>query len=154
MFYAALHAIIFFRTKYMLVFFLHILLTALLFCILLVWKKIIQERKIIKNEMRCRNGVLKSTQTRKNKSEDKYTKPHPYIFDLLWKDVGMDEALYIYHHFYPSLFVYFLARHSYSFFHFSFLFLHFLAMFSITLWSKHYFNHNPIPLNQYWQVSM
>jgi len=30
----------------------------------------------------------------------------------------MDEALYIYHHFYPSLFVYFLARHSYISFRF------------------------------------
>ena len=34
----------------------------------------IQERKIIKNERRCRNGVLKSTQTRKDKSDGKYTK--------------------------------------------------------------------------------
>ena len=59
-----------------------------------------QERKIIKNEKRCRNGVPKSTQTRKDKSDGKYTKPRPYIFALLWKDVGMDEALYIYHHFY------------------------------------------------------
>ena len=32
------------------------------------------------------------------KSEGKYTKPRPYIFTLLWKDVGMDEALYIYKH--------------------------------------------------------
>ena len=34
------------------------------------------------------------------KSEGKYTKPHPYIFTLLCKDVGMDEALYIDLHFY------------------------------------------------------
>ena len=30
-----------------------------------------QERKIIKNEKTCRNGVPKSTQTRKDKSDDK-----------------------------------------------------------------------------------
>ena len=42
-----------------------------------------QERKIIKNEKRCRNGVPKSTQTRKNKSDGKYTEPRPYIFALL-----------------------------------------------------------------------
>ena len=60
----------------------------------------------------------KSTQTRKDKSDGKYTKPHPYIFTPLGKDVGMDEALYTYHHFYLSLFVYFLARHSYISFHF------------------------------------
>ena len=38
----------------------------------------------------------KSTQTRKDESDGKYTKPRPNIFALLWKDVGMDEALYIY----------------------------------------------------------
>ena len=37
----------------------------------------LQERKIIKNEKRCRNGVPESTQTRNNKSDDKYTKSHP-----------------------------------------------------------------------------
>ena len=42
-----------------------------------------QERKIIKNEKRCRNGMPKSTQTRKDKSDGKYTKPRPYIFALL-----------------------------------------------------------------------
>ena len=42
-----------------------------------------QERKIIKNEKRCRNGVPKSTQTRKDKSDGKYTKPLPYIFTLV-----------------------------------------------------------------------
>ena len=63
-----------------------------------------QERKIIKNERRCRNGVPKSTQTRKDKSDGKYTKPCPYIFSQRSKDAGMDEALYTYHHFYPSLF--------------------------------------------------
>ena len=36
-----------------------------------------QERKIIKNEKGCRNAVPKSTQTRKDKSDGKYTKPHP-----------------------------------------------------------------------------
>ena len=34
------------------------------------------------------------------KSEGRYTKPRPYIFTLLCKDVGMDEALYIDLHFY------------------------------------------------------
>ena len=29
-----------------------------------------------------------------------HTKPRPYIFTLCWKDVGMNEALYIYLHFY------------------------------------------------------
>ena len=65
-------------------------------------------------------GVPRSTQTtwtRKEKSDGKYTKASPYMFTLLWKDVGMDEALYIHYHFYPSLFVYFLARHSYIAFH-------------------------------------
>ena len=42
----------------------------------------------------------------KDKSYGKYTKPLPYIFTLLLKDVGMDEALYIYD-FYQNLFVYF-----------------------------------------------
>ena len=41
--------------------------------------KVIQERKIIKNERRCRNGVPKSTQTRKDKSDGKYTKLHPSL---------------------------------------------------------------------------
>ena len=41
-----------------------------------------QERKIIKNEKRCRNGVPKSTQTRRDKSDSKYTKPLPYIFTV------------------------------------------------------------------------
>ena len=41
---------------------------------------LLQERKSIKNEKRCRNGVPKSTQTRKDKSDGisyngKYTKP-------------------------------------------------------------------------------
>ena len=35
---------------------------------------IYKERKIIKNEKRCRNGVPKSTRTRKDKSDGKYTK--------------------------------------------------------------------------------
>ena len=48
-----------------------------------------QERKIIKNEKRCRNGVPKSTQTRKNKSDGKYTKPHPSLhLSQKSKDVG------------------------------------------------------------------
>ena len=42
-----------------------------------------QERKIIKNEKRCRNGVPKSIQTRKDKSDSKYTKPFPYIFTVV-----------------------------------------------------------------------
>ena len=37
----------------------------------------------IKNEKKCRNGMPKSTQTRKDKSDGKYTKPRPYIFTLL-----------------------------------------------------------------------
>ena len=41
------------------------------------------ERKIIKNERRCRNDVPKSTQTRKDKSDGKYTKPNSYIFTPL-----------------------------------------------------------------------
>ena len=35
-----------------------------------------------KSEKRCRNGVPKSTQTRKDKSDVKYTKPLPYTFTL------------------------------------------------------------------------
>ena len=35
------------------------------------------ERKIITKEKRCRNDVPKSTQTRKDKSDGKYTKPLP-----------------------------------------------------------------------------
>ena len=42
-----------------------------------------QERKVIKNEKRCRNGVPKSTQTRKDKHDGKYTKPLPCIFILV-----------------------------------------------------------------------
>jgi len=42
-----------------------------------------QERKIIKNEKKCRNDVPKSTQTRKDKSDGKYTKPNSYILALL-----------------------------------------------------------------------
>ena len=42
-----------------------------------------QERKIIKDEKQCRNGVPKSTQTRKYKSYGKNTKPLSYIFALL-----------------------------------------------------------------------
>ena len=38
-----------------------------------------QERKIIKNEKRCRNGVPKSTQTRNDKSDGNL----PYIFTLV-----------------------------------------------------------------------
>ena len=33
---------------------------------------------------------------KQDKSDGKYTKPCPYIFTPLWKDVGMDEALYTY----------------------------------------------------------
>ena len=40
-------------------------------------------KKNIKNEKKCRNGMPKSTQTRKDKSDGKYTKPRPYIFTLL-----------------------------------------------------------------------
>jgi len=39
-----------------------------------VYVYLLQERK---NEKRCRNGVPKSTQTRKDKSDGKYTKPYP-----------------------------------------------------------------------------
>ena len=39
----------------------------------------IRERKIIKNEKRCRYGMPKSTQIRKDKSDGKYTKPHPSL---------------------------------------------------------------------------
>ena len=31
------------------------------------------------HEMRCRNGVPRSTQTRKDKSDSEYTKPHPSL---------------------------------------------------------------------------
>ena len=37
-------------------------------------KKSAETRK--KNENRCRNGMPKSTQTSKDKSDDKYTKPN------------------------------------------------------------------------------
>ena len=90
----------------------------------------------------------KSTQTRKDKSDGKYTKPHPSLH-LFTKDQRCrDEALYIYHHLSFLVCVLFGT----PFLHlFSFLmiflscFCAFLAMFSFTLWSKHYFNHNPIP---------
>ena len=76
----------------------------------------VQQQKVhhVINEYQLR--LPKSTQTRKDKG--KYAKPNSYIFALLWKDVGMDEDLYIYHHFYPSLFVYFWACHSYISFDF------------------------------------
>ena len=41
---------------------------------------------------------------------------HPYIFSQKSKDVRKG-ALYFYHNFYTSLFVYFLARYSYTAFH-------------------------------------
>ena len=44
-----------------------------------------QKRKIIKNERRCRNGMPKSTQTRKDKSLI-----HPYIFSQRSEDVGTE----------------------------------------------------------------
>ena len=50
-----------------------------------------QERKIIKNEKRCKNGVPKRTQTRKDKSDGKYTKPNSYILTFV-KDVGITLA--------------------------------------------------------------
>ena len=37
----------------------------------------LQESIIIKNERRCRNGMSESLQTKKDKSDGKYTKPHP-----------------------------------------------------------------------------
>ena len=58
-------------------------------------------------------GMPKSTQTKKDNSDDEYTKPCPYIFTIFCKGVGMDEALHIYCHFYPFLFVYFLTCHFY-----------------------------------------
>ena len=40
------------------------------------------------SERKCRNGVPKSTQTRKDDSDAKYTKPiHPYIFSQKNEDV-------------------------------------------------------------------
>ena len=48
-----------------------------------------------------------------NKSDGNYTKPCPYIFTPSGKDVGTDDALYIYNHLYPSLFAHILASHSY-----------------------------------------
>ena len=49
----------------------------------------------------------KNTKHIKKYSEGKYTKSHSYIFTLLWKDVEMDEAVYIYLTFYilPCLLV-------------------------------------------------
>ena len=55
---------------------------------------------------RCRDGMPKS-----KGSEGKYTEPHSYINTLLWKNVRMDDALYVYLQFLPSLVVYFLACH-------------------------------------------
>ena len=52
----------------------------------------IQERKIIKNEKRCRNGVPKSTQTRKDKSDGKYTKPHSSLHLFTKEQRCWDEA--------------------------------------------------------------
>ena len=52
-------------------------------------------------------------QGRIDKSDGKYTKPHPSLHLFKKEQRCRDEALYIYHHFYPSLFVYVLAHHSY-----------------------------------------
>ena len=60
----------------------------------------------------------KSAQTRKDKSDGKYTKPHPSLHLFTKEQRCRNWALYIYYHFYPSLFVHFLARHSYISFHF------------------------------------
>ena len=43
---------------------------------------------------------------------------HPYIFSQRSKDVGMGLCILTITQVYPSLFVYFLARHSYISFHF------------------------------------
>ena len=89
-----------------------------------------QERKIIKNEKRCRNGVPKSMRTRKVKSDGKYTKPHPSLHLFTKEQRCRNEALYIHQHFYPSLFVYFwhaIPTSLFIFNDFSFLFLHFFG---------------------------
>ena len=55
-------------------------------------------KKIIKNERRCRNGVPKCMQTRKDKSDGKYTKPHPSLHLYSYVKRCRDGALYTYHH--------------------------------------------------------
>ena len=56
---------------------------------------------------RCRNGMPKSTRTRKDRSDGKYTKPHPSLHLFTKQQRCRNWALYIYHHFNPFLFVYF-----------------------------------------------
>ena len=63
--------------------------------------------KMKRNEKRHRNRVLKGVQTRKDKSDGKYTKPYPSLHLFTIEQKCRNWALYIY--LYPSLFVYFLA---------------------------------------------
>ena len=64
----------------------------------------IQERKIIKNERRCGDGMPKNTQTREDLKVkvNIITKLHPsiHLFTIQWR--CRDGTLYIYHHFYVS----------------------------------------------------
>ena len=92
--------------------------------------------------------MLKSTQTRKDKIDGKYTKLHPslHLFTKS-KDVGIGLCIFTITFILPCLCTFWHAiPTSLHFNDFSFLFLHFfLVMFSFALRSKHYFNHNPIP---------
>ena len=66
--------------------------------------KSIYDKESIKNEKRCRDGVPKSTQTRKGGIKVKVNIQRP-VFTVMGKDVG---TLYVYLHFYISpLFVHF-----------------------------------------------
>ena len=92
-------------------------------------KPVTKERKIIKNEKRCRNGVPKSAQTRKDKSDGKYTKPHPSLHLFTKEQRCRNWALYIYHHFYPCLCIFWHAIPTslFIFNDFSFLFPYFFG---------------------------
>ena len=85
-----------------------------------------QERKIIKNERRCRNDVPKSTQTKKDKIDGKYTSLiRPYIFSQRSKDVGMGLCILTITFILPCLctFWHIIPTSPFIFNDFSFLFL-------------------------------
>ena len=94
-----------------------------------------QERKIIKNEKRCRNGVPKSTQTRKDKS-DGNTKPCPSLhLSQKSKDVGIGLCIFTITFILPCLctFWHTIPTFLFIFNDVLFCFCTFLVMFSIVV---------------------
>ena len=104
-----------------------------------------KEWKIIKNAKRCRNG----TQTRKDKSDGNYTKPVPTSFNYSFVKRYRDWWGFVYSLSLLSSLV--CVLFGTPFLHlmiFLSCFCTFLLIFSLTLWSKQYFNQvQPQPWN-------